>query len=95
MSKKHSEEEYDLDNLLENETDPQKRRSIEFIKDALLSKNAKKQRILKDIEEIDNLIRTAMSLVLEYYSKEGVFNQKLLDDTAVLIIKRNRVMKKI
>ena len=95
MGKKETEKDYDLDTVLENEKDPEKRKVLEFFKDIAMSKNAKKAKLLSEMEELDKKLRTAMSLVLNYYAKEQTFNQQLLEDVAVLTIKRSKIVKKI
>jgi hypothetical protein len=95
MGKKETEKDYDLDTILENEKDPEKRKVLEFFKDITMTKNAKKAKLLSELEELDTKLRTALSLVLNYYATEQTFNQQLLEDAAVLIIKRSKIVKKI
>ncbi len=95
MGKKETEKDYDLDALLEKEQDPEKRKVLEFFKDIAMSKDSKKKKILEELEQLDTKLRTALSLVLNYYATENTFNQQLLEDLAVLIIKRSKITKKI
>jgi hypothetical protein len=95
MGKKETEKDYDLDTILENENDPEKRKVLEFFKDITMTKNAKKAKLLGELEQLDTNLRTALSLVLNYYATEHTFNQQLLEDAAVLIIKRSKIVKKI
>jgi len=95
MGKKETEKDYDLDTLLENEKDPEKRKVLEFFKDITMTKNAKKAKLLGELEQLDTKLRTALSLVLNYYATEQTFNQQLLEDVAVLTIKRSKIVKKI
>ena len=95
MGKKETEKDYDLDTILENEKDPEKRKVLEFFKDIAMTKNAKKAKLLSELEELDTKLRTALSLVLNYYATEQTFNQQLLEDAAVLVIKRSKIVKKI
>ncbi len=95
MGKKETEKDYDLDAILENEKDPEKRKVLEFFKDIAMTKNQKKAKILEELEQLDTKLRTALSLVLNYYATEQTFNQQLLEDAAVLIIKRSKIVKKI
>lgn len=95
MGKKESEEDYNLQEMLEREQDPEKKKVLEFFNDMVLTKNAKKRKILEELEIIDTKVRTALSLVLNYYATEHTFNQQLLEDVAVLIIKRSKIVKKI
>jgi hypothetical protein len=95
MGKKETEKDYDLDALLEKENDPEKRKVLEFFKDMAMSKDSKKAKLLGELEQLDTKLRTALSLVLNYYATEQTFNQQLLEDAAVLIIKRSKIVKKI
>lgn len=95
MGKKETEKDYDLDALLEKEQDPEKRKVLEFFKDITMSKDSKNKKILEELEQLDTKLRTALSLVLNYYATENAFNQQLLEDLAVLIIKRSKITKKI
>jgi hypothetical protein len=95
MGKKETEKDYDLDALLEKEQDPEKRKVLEFFKDITMSKDSKNKKILEELEQLDTKLRTALSLVLNYYATENTFNQQLLEDLAVLIIKRSKITKKI
>lgn len=95
MGKKETEKDYDLDALLEKEQDPEKRKVLEFFKDIAMSKDSKNKKILEELEQLDTKLRTALSLVLNYYATEQTFNQQLLEDLAVLIIKRSKITKKI
>jgi hypothetical protein len=95
MGKKETEKDYDLDALLEKEQDPEKRKVLEFFRDITMSKDSKKKKILEELEQLDMKLRTALSLVLNYYATENTFNQQLLEDLAVLIIKRSKITKKI
>jgi hypothetical protein len=95
MGKKETEKDYDLDALLEKEQDPEKRKVLEFFRDITMSKDSKKKKILEELEQLDMKLRTALSLVLNYYATEQTFNQQLLEDLAVLIIKRSKITKKI
>lgn len=95
MPKRETEEDYDLQGILEREKDPEKKKVLEFFNDMVMTKNAKKKKILDELEVIDTKMRTALSLVLSYYATEQTFNQQLLEDVAVLIIKRSKVVKKI
>ena len=95
MGKKESEEDYNLQEMLEREQDPEKKKVLEFFNDMVLTKNAKKRKILEELEIIDTKVRTALSLVLNYYATEHTFNQQLLEDVAVLIIQRSKIVKKI
>ena len=95
MGKKETEKDYDLDTILENEKDPEKRKVLEFFKDVTMSKDAKKAKLLHELGELDIKLRTALSLVLNFYATEQAFNQQLLEDAAVLIIKRSKIVKKI
>jgi hypothetical protein len=89
------EKDYDLDALLEKEKDPEKRRVLEYLKDAMLSKDGKKAKVIKELEEIDKKLKTGLTLILNFFAENGQFNQTLLEDVAVLIIKRSKVVKKI
>ena len=95
MGKKETEKDYDLDALLEKEQDPEKRKVLEFFRDITMSKDSKNKKILEELEQLDTKLRTALSLVLNYYATEQTFNQQLLEDLAVLIIKRSKITKKI
>ena len=95
MGKHEPEDDYNLQELLESEQDPEKKKVLEFFNDIVLTKNAKKKRVLEELEQIDAKVRTALSLVLNYYSSEHAFNQQLLEDVAVLVIKRSKIVKKI
>lgn len=95
MGKKETEKDYDLDALLEKEQDPEKRKVLEFFRDITTSKDSKKKKILEELGQLDMKLRTALSLVLNYYATENTFNQQLLEDLAVLIIKRSKITKKI
>lgn len=95
MGKKETEKDYDLDAILENEKDPEKRKVLEFFKDIAMTKDAKKAKLLHELGELDIKLRTALSLVLNFYATEQAFNQQLLEDAAVLIIKRSKIVKKI
>ena len=95
MGKKETEKDYDLDTILENEKDPEKRKVLEFFKDIAMTKNAKKAKLLSELEQLDTKLRTALSLLLNYYATEQTFNQQLLEDVAVLTIKRSKIVKKI
>ena len=95
MGKKETEKDYDLEAILENEKDPEKRKVLEFFKDIAMTKDAKKAKLLHELGELDIKLRTALSLVLNFYATEQAFNQQLLEDAAVLIIKRSKIVKKI
>ena len=95
MGKKETEKDYDLEAILENEKDPEKRKVLEFFKDIAMTNDAKKAKLLHELGELDIKLRTALSLVLNFYATEQAFNQQLLEDAAVLIIKRSKIVKKI
>jgi hypothetical protein len=84
----------ELNTQIEAEKDTEKKAWLEYIRDFALGKKGKNERILKEVQEIDKNLRTAMALVLNYYAEnEGQFNQKLLEDVAQLIIKRSQKVK--
>ena len=83
-----------LNEQLDAEKDPEKKQWLQFMIDMVSGKKSKNERVLREVQEIDKHLRTAMSLVLNFYAEnEGQFNQKLLEDVAQLIIKRSKKVK--
>lgn len=85
-----------LNAQVDEEKDPEKKQWLQFMADMIQGKKGKNERVLREVQEIDKHLRTAMSLVLNFYAEnQGQFNQKLLEDVAQLIIKRSKLVKKL
>jgi hypothetical protein len=94
MKDKDNGELEDLNTQIEKEEDPEKKQWLQFMVDMVAGKKTKNARVLKEVQEIDKHLRTAMTMVLNFYAEnEGQFNQKLLENVAELIIKRSKKVK--
>ena len=66
-----------------------------IINEFINSKDARRAKALRNIKELDTMMRTALSLILNYYAEHGEFNQKLLEDVVPLIAQRHSLLRKI
>jgi hypothetical protein len=93
---KDNDEIDELTRKVDEEKDPEKKQWLQYMVDMVLGKKTKHARVLKEVQEIDKNLRTAMALVLNFYAEnEGQFNQKLLEDVAQLIIARSKKVKQL
>ena len=93
MSKAQDEID-DLNAKVDGEKDPEKKAWLQNMVDIVAGRKTKHTRVLKEVQEIDKHLRSAMTLVLNFYAEnEGQFNQKLLEDVAHLIVKRSQKVK--
>jgi hypothetical protein len=92
------EEVEEIEDLDKYEEELEKQRLEEqerIVNEFVNAKDAHRVRVMKNLNEVDQMLRTALSLILNYYAEQGQFNQQLLEDTIPLIAQRKSLLRKI
>lgn len=88
----------EIDDINKYEEELEKQYNLEqekIVNEFINSKEAKRVKVMKNLKEIDSLLKTALSFILNYYAEHGEFNQKLLEDVVPIIAKRHAFLRKI
>lgn len=96
INEEEQEDQEELDRIARKEQEDEKLRVVE--KDVMAWAEAKQKRAAKAkkrLGEIDKQLRTGLSLILNYYAEQQVFNQQLLEDLVPIIAKRSAILKKV